>query len=218
VTVSDEPHTPAQLRRALIEALGDPLRVQVLSRVADRPGATIAQIAARIRESPRRVRHQIDRLLEAGLVAIDAETPRRNAHERHYRALSVPSILERGDDSWTDDERRRVALSVARMMVSDIVRAGRQQTFGIHPGHAEVRIPGEADATGWAELGELMVRTTEQAERTMERSAARLRSAGEPGREIIVGLLLFEGPSWGPASDGPSGPRPTLWSTDEGSG
>jgi hypothetical protein len=48
---------------------------------------------------------------------------------------------------------------VALMMISDIVRASRQQTFGIHPGHAEVRIPGEVDAVGWAWLGQLIVRT-----------------------------------------------------------
>lgn len=205
-------------RKALVEALGNPLRAQIYITVADRPGATIAQVATRIRESPRRVRHQMDRLRLAGLVSVDSESARRNARERHYRAILPPEVREQADDSWTDDDRRRLAVSVAKMMVSDIVRASQNRTFGIHAGHAEVRIPGEVDPSGWDEISKIMVKSTEEIERAMERSALRLRAAGDSGVEMIAGLLFFEAPSWGASPDDPPGPRPTIWLDPEPSG
>jgi DNA-binding transcriptional ArsR family regulator len=76
-----------RLRAKMAEALRDPLRTQIFLSIADRPGATIAQIANRVDEPERRVRHQVERLVELGLVEVDSETRRRNTRERHYRVL-----------------------------------------------------------------------------------------------------------------------------------
>jgi DNA-binding transcriptional ArsR family regulator len=209
--VSDVPTLSPELRDALTEALGDHLRAPVLIAVGERPGVTIAQIADRIDESPRRVRRQIDRLLGAGLVVVDSLTPRRNARERHYRALVLPNVAEGRDSGWTDEQRRKVGSSIVRALTADLAGAVRGQTFGVRAGHAVVRIPGEVDGRGWAEISATMVRALKEIEATMIASFARLEARGEGGIEAISALLLFEGAPWEEGGDGRDGPRPSHW-------
>jgi DNA-binding transcriptional ArsR family regulator len=206
----DPPHMSPDLRDALIETLSDQFRAHVLVTIAERPGVTIGQIATRIGESPRRVRHQVERLVEAALVAVDAESPRRNTRERHYRALALPTIDDEFGSGWTDEQRRKIAHSLVRAILADLDGAVRGGTFGT-PGQAVVRIPGEVDETGWEELAASMLKTTERIERIMVDSAARLEDAGRPGIEVISALLLFEGPPWQPGEGDRQGPRPTHW-------
>jgi DNA-binding transcriptional ArsR family regulator len=198
------------LRDALVESLADTFRARVLFAVAERPGATIAQIAARIGEPPRRVRHQIERLVESGLIVVDGQTQRRNARERHYRAVALPAILEEDGDAWPDGQRRRIASSIIRTIMVDLDGALRGETLGARPGHAVVRIPGEVDERGWAELAVTTVRATEAIEAAMVRSGARLEDERRPGIEVISALLLFEALPW-ERDEVDSGPRPTHW-------
>jgi DNA-binding transcriptional ArsR family regulator len=98
-----DPSTVApELRDALKLAMADPLRARIYFALFGRPGATIAELADRTGLPARAVRHQIERLAEAGLVAVDAETPRRNTRERQYRALAIPSLIEAGEDEAFD--------------------------------------------------------------------------------------------------------------------
>lgn len=198
-------------RRALVEVMGDPLRAQVFGVVVDSPGATIAQISRRTGHPSRRVRHQVERLLEAGLVEVDTETQRRNTRERHYRALIFPRIDDGRDDPWTDDDRRRMAAETARLLVADIARASQHRTFGLREGHAEVRFAGVVDEEGWEALSRLMLRATSEIEEIMAASAGRLKDAGDAGIEVILGLLLFETLPWDPAHGSFPGPRPSRW-------
>jgi len=205
------PPSSADLREAMVGALEDELRARVLLAVVDRPGATIGQIATRIGDPPRRVRHQVERLLEAGLVVADAVgTPRRNARERHYRGVVLPTIEEEGRDQ-SDDQRRKVTLSIIRLIMADLDGAVGGRTFGTRAGHSVVRIPGEVDERGWEELAASMVVTTAEIERTMVSSAARLAEERAPGREVLSALLLFESPPWDPGDGDHPGPRPSQW-------
>ncbi|HEY2053232.1 MAG TPA: helix-turn-helix domain-containing protein [Solirubrobacterales bacterium] len=207
---ADGPRLADDLRRALIGAIEDQFRAHVLFAVVDRPGVTIGQIAARIGQPPRRVRHQVERLLEAGLILVDAETPRRNARERHYRGVALPTLKEEGPD-WTDEQRRKFAISVAGAIMADLDGGIHAETFGTRSGHSVIRIPGEVDDRGWGELAASIVSTTERIEGTMVRSAARLTQKGVAGREVVSALLLFESPPWDPGEGARSGPRPTQW-------
>jgi hypothetical protein len=202
------------LRERLIEILSEVFPAQVYSAVSEHPGATIAQVAGRIGEPPRRVRHQVERMVGAGLLLVDSETPRRNARERHYRAIAWPRVIDQS--AWTDDQRRAVAHSFVRLIVTDLRRAVRSRGFGTHPANdAEVRIPGEVDQQGHEELAAIMEATMASIEATMIRSAARLEAAGEAGTEVVSALLLFEGHPWrAPGETGP-GPRPSQWLPDE---
>jgi DNA-binding transcriptional ArsR family regulator len=200
---------PADLRAALIETLSDPLRAQVYIAVADRPGVTIAQIATRIGESARRVRHQIEWLSAAGLVVVDSETARRNMRERHYRALHLPRI-EEDEGPWIAEERRGIILSITRQILGDVGRAIRGRAFGEHPGHSAVRVPGEVDGRGREEVEAIVIESTVRLEEAMVRSAERLEAAGEAGTEVIAALLLFESSPWENEEDR-GGPRASPW-------
>jgi DNA-binding transcriptional ArsR family regulator len=207
--MSDEGHAPVELRRALVEALNHPLRSMVYSAVAEHPGATIAQVAERTGQSARRVRHQMERLLEAGLIMIDTETPRRNARERHYQALLTPTIFDM--KGWAAEEQERLAVGVTRLLVADISRAIRHRTFAANDGHAQVRFTGAVDQRGWDELAEIVVRNMRDIEAVMRGSARRLREADEGGIEVILGLLLFETMPWASGEEDAMEPPPSRW-------
>jgi DNA-binding transcriptional ArsR family regulator len=65
--MSDAPPVPAELKAALIETLSHPLRARILTVIWERPGVTIKQIAERIDEPARKVRHHVERMVEADL-------------------------------------------------------------------------------------------------------------------------------------------------------
>lgn len=197
-------------REAMAEALHDPLRTQIYLSVAERPGATIAQLATRVEEPERRVRHQVDRLVELGLVEVDSETKRRNTRERHYRVLVNPTVEHYGD--WSEDGRRKASLSMVRQVVFDLSRASRDARFGTLDGHTAIRIPGEVDQEGWEALARIMRVALDEAEEVMFDSAARLEAAGEAGIEAMGVMLLFEGRPWTAPGEDPGGPRPSNWS------
>jgi DNA-binding transcriptional ArsR family regulator len=206
----------ARQREAMAEALHDPLRTQIYISIAERPGATIAQLAHRVDEPERRVRHQIERLIELGLVEVDSETRRRNTRERHYRVLVSPTVEYYGD--WGEDDRRKVSLSMARQLVFDLSRASRDARFGTLEGHTAIRIPGEVDREGWEALAQIMRGALEEAEEVMFESAARLEAAGVAGIEAMGVMLLFEGRPWTAPGEEPDGPRPSTWSPESRSG
>lgn len=209
---------PSDLRDALIETLSDPLQARVYTTVTERPGATIAQIAARIGEPPRRVRHQIERLLEVGLVHLDSKTRRRNAREHHYRAVALAKVQNELDSSWDDDQRRKVALSMTRMIASDIGQALRAGILATSDGHAEVRLSAEVDEQGWHQLAEIMERVMGEIEDAVIESAARLEASGVGGTEVVAALLLFQTPAWERSVDDPPGPRSSQWRLGEPGG
>jgi hypothetical protein len=156
------------------------------------------------------VRHQVEHLVAASLIVVDAVTPRRNARERHYRAAVLPNVVGDVDETWTAEQHRQIALSIVRLITADIGAAVRHRTFGRHAGHVVVRIPGEVDERGREELEVITVETTEEIERTMVRSFARLQAGGEPGTEVLSLVLYFAGAFWGD-EETRAGPRPTIW-------
>ncbi|HEX4304729.1 MAG TPA: winged helix-turn-helix domain-containing protein [Solirubrobacterales bacterium] len=213
---SDISALPPDLRAALVESLGDPLRAQIYIAISERPGATIAQIATRIGAPDRKVRRRVNLLVEAELVVVDSEILKGNARERHYRAVVLPSLIDEVDGPWTDEERQKLALSMIRQIFADVDRAIRNRTFGLHVQHTEARVPGEVDEQGWEELGQIMLRATREIEASMKASAARLEAAGRNGDEVVAALLLFEGAPWGHHEDDHQGLRPSPWLPPDG--
>jgi predicted transcriptional regulator len=212
---SEASELPSDLRDALVETLSDPFQARVYTTISERPGATIAQIAARIGESPRRVRHQVEHLIGVGLVHLDSKTQRRNAREHHYRAVALAKIQHQLDSSWDDDQRRKLALSITRMITGDIGQALRAGVLGASDGHAEVRVSAEVDAEGWQELADIMERVMGEIEETVIRSTARLEATGLGGTEVVAALLLFQTPAWERSVDDAPGPRPSQWRSEE---
>jgi DNA-binding transcriptional ArsR family regulator len=213
--MSDYAPAPDHLEAVLVETMSHPLRARILTTVCERPGVTIKQLSHHLDETPRKVRHQVDRLIEAGLVAVDGETSRRNARERHYRAL-VKRIVVADDAPTNEQVGRATASNVLRIMVDDIRAAIGDRSFGTRPGHAEIRIPGEVDQRGWSELGDIYRRAYTEIETTMIESAQRLRDGEETGIEVISALLLFEAPAVVVIDGGPGLPvHGELWTGED---
>jgi DNA-binding transcriptional ArsR family regulator len=201
-----------ELRDALKSVMADPLRARVYFALFGSPGATIAQLADQMGLPARAVRHQIEQLAEAGLVAVDAETPRRNTRERHYRALTIPSLIEAGEDeALTETERRDIAVAIIKQILADLGAAVGAGGFASRPGHSEVRVVGEVDGRGWSELAAIMARTTGEIEAVLVESAARLEAAGETGFGATAAMLLFEGGGGAEEEGVRHGPRPSPW-------
>ncbi len=186
----------------IVETMSHPLRNRVFAAILERPGATVGQVASRLSESPRRVRHQVERLTEAGLIAVECTTTRRNAREKHYRALHRLLVTDLSEEDFSDEQRRNVALSVLRLLVEDFGLAVADSSFARRAGHAEIRVPGVVDREGWDELGEITARALEEVEAAMSRSRERLQAGGGEEIEVVSALLLLELPlRFPPAED-----------------
>jgi DNA-binding transcriptional ArsR family regulator len=198
--MTDEaPGRPPQ-PRALAEAMKHPLRSRVHAALSERPGVTVNELSRRLDVPPRRIRHQIEWLVEADLVRVDSTTRRRNTRELGYRALHKPLLTEEDEAAMSQDDWRRLALSVLGLLVDDMRRAIDAKTLAKHPGHALVRVPGTVDQAGWDELARLAARTLKELEKTMEASARRVEAGSAATIDVTAAFLLFEGPPW--QSDG----------------
>jgi DNA-binding transcriptional ArsR family regulator len=186
--------TPPEIVSKIVETMSHPLRNRVFAAILECPGITAAQITRRLSEPPRRIRHQVRRLTEVGLVTVDRTTTRRNARENHYRALHRLLVTDLSEDEFTDEQRRNVALSVLRLLIEDFGLAVADSMLATRAGHAEIRVPGVVDSEGWDELAGIVARTMAEIEGAMARSHERLQVSEGEEIEVTSALLLLELP------------------------
>jgi len=188
-----DPDFDADQLEAMVRVLRDPLLRQILFAVEARPNSTIRQIAERLGEPSRRVRHHLVGLLEAGLVVVDEERYRGGVIERTYRSVAL-TLLWGG--AWPRDigdvEWKWVVLEVIKMLVSDMSDAIRVGTFTKRPGWQAIRLSREVDERGWSELVEVHSRAFEETMRIVDRSAKRLERTAGKAITVVSGALLFE--------------------------
>ncbi|HEX4307806.1 MAG TPA: helix-turn-helix domain-containing protein [Solirubrobacterales bacterium] len=192
---SDADVLDADLRDAVLEALQHPLKAKVLTALAERPGVTIRQMAERLKESPRRIRHQVNALVEVGLVEVSAEVRRRGVIERRYAsrvAMDFP-----GDDIMDPALRLRYSKEVVRMLMNDVGAATAAGTFAVGPDRYECRFYGEVDDQCLEELAEIHERVYREFVETFVAGRERVRESGEPGTEVVSALLFFDAELWG---------------------
>lgn len=194
----EEPGSPAKQgdRSALTAARAHPLRARVLFAVTDKPGVSIRQIAARLDESGRRVRHQLEALEKAGLVEVVPRRNRRGGIEYLYSATTAAALSGEEAGTASADQDRAAALQILRMVLSDATAAVRAGTFGSRPGHGEVRVWGEVDEQGWEELAAIHQRSCEELEVAIAAARERVDRNGNEGTPVTSAMFLFESPSW----------------------
>lgn len=181
-------HDPQALAKAYVH----PVRGRILTALAERPGLTIREVADHLGEPRRRVRHQIEALVEMGLVGVTGEELSR-VLERRYGA----ALLEVEDaDSWSREERVAVAKATVRMLAADFAAAAAAGTFARGGDDLEVRMYGEVDDTCLKELIELCYSTYDGIRAKIEEGHERVIESGEPGTEVVSALFSFEAPLW----------------------
>lgn len=85
---------------------------------------TIRQIASLLKEPPRRVRHYIRALVDAGLVVVEEERPRRGTIERTYRGLKIPLLWENGwPGELSPTDMKMVLLDTLRLVFDAVTDA-----------------------------------------------------------------------------------------------
>jgi DNA-binding transcriptional ArsR family regulator len=182
--------------RRLAEAMGHPVQSKILFVVADRPGVTIRQIASRLEEPSRRVRHHLEALVAAGLVSVESEALTRNTMERRYAVELLPHIRTEDAELLSDISQRRISLEVLKLILADARAAVANGTFGTHHGHAEVRFWAEVDQEGWEELAAIHLRALDEMRAALASCAERLADDDRTAFPVTSALLLFEAPGW----------------------
>ncbi|HXR60472.1 MAG TPA: ArsR family transcriptional regulator, partial [Solirubrobacterales bacterium] len=174
---------------ALVEAMGDPIRSQILFALADKPdGTTIRGLAERLGEPPRRVRYHLAALVEQDLVTVAGEAKRRGVVERYYRVAKPPIIWPLEADRVPETQMRKIAMQIFRFILADVREAVAAKTFASQ-GDAQIRIAGDVDARGWKELATIHERMLKEVEAVLEDARDRLVTNPEsPVTAVSVAL------------------------------
>jgi DNA-binding transcriptional ArsR family regulator len=180
----------------LAEAMGHPIQSRILFVIADRPGVTIRQVARRLDESERKVRHHLEALVEGGLVSVESEVRTRNTMERRYAVARRPHILAEDTAVLAALSQRKVSLEILKLILADARAAVAAGTFGTHEGHTEVRFWAEVDQEGWEELVAINQRAIDEMQAALARCAERLPGEDPASFPVTSALLLFEAPGW----------------------
>jgi DNA-binding transcriptional ArsR family regulator len=165
--------------------------------VGDRPdGATVRQIADRIREPQRRVRYHLSALQKQKLVAVAGERKRRGVVERRFR-LMVPNLIPSADYEQLDAAlARKIPLHVLKVILADASAAANAGLFNTRAGHATIRVYGALDQQGWNEVAALQEGTLAQCQSIIASAKTRLARSSEDPIHFVNAFLLFEAPDW----------------------
>ncbi len=180
-------------RQAIAKAFENPVRGRVLTALSERPDVTIREVAERVGEPPRRVRHHVDGLLETGLITVTSSENLSGVIQRRYGAgpLVVDDV-----DGWSREERVRYANTTVRLLAEDIGVAVAAGTIANGGDDFEVRIYGEVDDVCLERLADLHLRTDRAVRQMIFEGRDRVMRGGETGTEVVTALFLFEAPLW----------------------
>jgi DNA-binding transcriptional ArsR family regulator len=179
----------------VFEAFAHPVRGRILAAIVERPDVTIRELADRLGEPSRRVRHNVEVLLGTGLVWVTGEENRQGVVERHFGA--GPGFMFGGENSLSHEQRAETAKITARLVMENIAVAAAAGTLGGRPDDYGVRMYGEVDESCLVELGFLHSAAFESLTRTIDQGRRRLAENGGAGTEIVSALFFFEAPLWG---------------------
>jgi DNA-binding transcriptional ArsR family regulator len=185
-------------RDELIESLRDPIRRRLLFVLDERSrGATIRQLALRLKEPARRIRHYVEILAETGQVVVERERPSRGTIERTFRAAGSLPLLWRED--WPGlgiTDTKMVLLDILRLTFDNVTEAIAEGTFAERQGWCAARSWGEVDAQGWQELAEIHEKATLEVVAAFEQAAERLSDGQEGAFPVVSALFFFEALPW----------------------
>lgn len=186
----------------LIRVATDPVQLQVLTMLNERPTAATSELARELEVDPGVVARHLDDLREAALVE-KVEEP--GQAEPRYRALARALW---SDEEWAlfgDDEQNRLTHWIIGMIDSDAKEAVDAGTFNARRNsHASRTVP-MVDEQGWEELCRIHADTLDAVFAVEAASAERLAERGETGFPALSALLCCELPPRGPAAKDATG-------------
>lgn len=175
------------------ESMTDPLRMELFTSLIRRP-ATAAELAEKLGAPIGRVRYQLGRMREAGLVTVREEKPRRGVVEQIY--VSQPTVISIEDVAQlTPEEVREGHAEVIKMIVRDCIAALREGTFFSRDDFMAVRLPLRLDEEGWNRASALQHETLERFLEIHAEAQARILSEEAAAIDVLAYLFLFEAAS-----------------------
>lgn len=160
-----------------VRLLSDPLKLQLIQILAEEPG-TAKEIAGRLGENVTRLYRHVDALLDAGLIEVIRETPKRGTVERTFRAVARRFEVER-DLFGENGDSGSVARELLRAGEEEILRS-LERSDG-EPVVMRLRLKGTPE-----ELGELRQRLVDWLDAAQELGDARDADRTEEAGALIA--------------------------------
>lgn len=186
----------------LIRVANDPVQLQTLTLLNERPTATVSELAKELEVDPSAVARHLSELHEAALVEIAEGSAGEGSAEPRYRALARALW---SDEEWAlfgQEEQKRLTRWIIEMIDSDAKEANEAGTFTARRNsHASRTVP-MVDEQGWEELCRIHADTLEAVFAVEAASAERLAERGEAGFPALSALICCELPPRGSAAKG----------------
>ncbi|HEU4737910.1 MAG TPA: winged helix-turn-helix domain-containing protein [Solirubrobacterales bacterium] len=173
-------------------AATDPTRMRIITRLTLAP-ASAAELSDRLGMPLSRVRYEIGRLAEAGLVRVDLERPRRGTVERVYFAESRRETYDHGGRIREElAARKRADVDVINALFREAVEATRAGLFETRAESVIARVPMTLDEQGATEIARVISGALDRLFALREESHLRLRAASTLAIQATLSLMLFE--------------------------
>lgn len=179
-----------EVDQQLIRALAHPLRVEILKSLEDGPRSP-KQVSSRSGELLGTIGYHMGVLLRCGCVELAETIPRRGAVEHVYRLTPQGGI---GSRVWQDvppSLRSDLVGGALDAFVKRAIEAVESRTVASRDGSGITWLPLTVDEQGWKELRRVTQHVEARFLRVAEKSAERLKDAGD-GIAVIVAVAAFE--------------------------
>jgi DNA-binding transcriptional ArsR family regulator len=157
---------------SVLKALGHPLRMQLLTFVAERGEGSPVEMSRALDVPLATVSHHTRVLRDLGYIELSRTAPRRGAMEHYYRALEAPFLDDEHWEMLPIPARRRVAAQLFRQVFEEAAAAGQIGGFDSAGAHIARRTL-DLDARGWRDLSRAVLTLLRRAEAIQARSDAR---------------------------------------------
>ncbi len=173
-----------------LASMDDPLRIELFSALIRKP-TSAAELAEELGAPIGRVRYQLGRMREAGLVEVLEERPRRGVVEQVY--TSEPMVVSAEDVAeLTREEMERGHAMIVKMVIRDFLAVVRRGTFASREDFMAVRLPLRLDEEGWRLASDLQHETLDRFLTIHADAQARISSTENDAVDVLAYLFLFE--------------------------
>lgn len=170
------------------------LRYAIATALGNRAGTTASALADELGVSVGRVRHQLRKLSQLGLIETAKETARRGVLERSYVLTGDLIVDDELFDTLPPDQKARIATAIIRVAFADVLRSVRAGVINRRADRCLVRVPVLVDEQGWEELTRIHGKTFEEVARVREESERRLNKTDAVPISTVSVLLYIELP------------------------
>jgi DNA-binding transcriptional ArsR family regulator len=186
----------AGVNAAIFKALSHPLRYRILTVLQERI-ASPTELAETLEEDRYTVARHVRDLAEAGCIEL-VDTDRRKGGTQHFYKATVSLLVDvEAAERLPRLLREAQTTQIVQLMIGDVIESIEARVMDSHPQRSLLRTNLVLDDEGIAESAEAAVLFWEELQEIQARAAGRLNEAGETGKNMSSGIMIF------PAPDGP---------------